>query len=312
MVAEAVEEATKRVEKEKDEARAAFRALVLRTLSSLKKDGKDDAPSFSHVRRHFEGDPCWPKLGSTEREGMYSRIVRELEESRRKQRAKQRQIQLEVEEARKKRRLTESEERVFSVLAERVKNPFSLTWEEAKEELGDFLQDLLQGLKDEELEQMYLDYQKRSIDARREAWLCILDAAGFDAIGPELEFEEVVERAFDARTDAATARAFHGMPEEVLKAAWLEWRERAYDLAIEDCQKWLRTCEHLRGCEDVEPTGGDSFDRLLRRLAAKDVRFRRLNGRPEQQTRLLAGRLRELRSLREKGHTKGEDDELDE
>eukprot|EP00435_Cladocopium_sp_Y103_P032521 s3490_g8.t1 len=179
--------------------------------------------------------------------------------------------------------------------------------------------------------------------------------------------EEVVERAFDARTDAATARAFHGMPEdsmfrfaqqllrsstivlhlskyvhlvkEVLKAAWLEWRERAYDLAIEDCQKWLRTCEHLRGCEDVEPTGGDSFDRLLRRLAAKDVRFRRLNGRPEQQTRsserflrdrkvkkvikhdwidwimlfrLLAGRLRELRSLREKGHTKGEDEELDE
>lgn len=34
----------------------------------------------------------------------------------------------------------------------------------------------------------------------------------------------------------------------MLKAAWLEWRERAYDLAIEDCQKWLRTCEHLRGC----------------------------------------------------------------
>ena len=26
--------------------------------------------------------------------------------------------------------------------------------------------------------------------------------------------EEVVERAFDARTDAATARAFHGMPED--------------------------------------------------------------------------------------------------
>ena len=36
--------------------------------------------------------------------------------------------------------------------------------DQAKEELGDFLQ----GLKDEELEQMYLDYQKRSIDARRE------------------------------------------------------------------------------------------------------------------------------------------------
>ena len=25
----------------------------------------------------------------------------------------------------------------------------------------------------------------------RQAWLCILDAAGFDAIGPELEFEDI-------------------------------------------------------------------------------------------------------------------------
>ena len=24
-----------------------------------------------------------------------------------------------------------------------------------------------------------------------QAWLCILDAAGFDAIGPELEFEDI-------------------------------------------------------------------------------------------------------------------------
>ena len=40
----------------------------------------------------------------------------------------------------------------------------------------------------------------------------------------------------------------------------------------------------------MEPTGGDDFDRLMRRLAAKDIRFRRLNGCPEHQTRAL-GRL---------------------
>ncbi len=98
----------------------------------------------------------------------------------------------------------------------------------AKEELGDL--DLNSfSLKDEELEPMFLDYQRRAIDARREArysglckttstilfriqivsiqgrgcldysrvlnnrflqaWICILDNAGFDAIGPELEFE---------------------------------------------------------------------------------------------------------------------------
>ena len=34
----------------------------------------------------------------------------------------------------------------------------------------------------------------------------------------------------------------------------------------------------------MEPTGGDDFDRLMQRLAAKDIRFRRLHGRPEQQT----------------------------
>ena len=40
----------------------------------------------------------------------------------------------------------------------------------------------------------------------------------------------------------------------------------------------------------MEPTGGDDFDRLMRRLAAKDVRFRRLNGRPEHQTRAFGCR----------------------
>lgn len=48
--------------------------------------------------------------------------------------------------------------------------------------------------------------------------------------------------------------------------------------------------------EDVEPTGGDDFDRLLRRLAAKDVRFRRLHGRPEQQTR-SSDRIEDLKGL---------------
>ena len=141
MVKEAVEEATKRVEKQKDEARVAFRALVLKTLNGLKskegKDGKEaerfDPPAFSKMRRHFEDDPCWPHLSSSEREGIYNRIVRELDEARRKQRAKQREIQMEVEAARKKRKLTEIEERVCSVLAERLKNPFSLTWEEARQ-----------------------------------------------------------------------------------------------------------------------------------------------------------------------------------
>lgn len=136
IVSEAVEEATKRVEKQKDEARATFRALVQQTLAAWRKDGQVDVPAFSKARRHFESDASWSKLSSSDREGIYNRVVRELDEARRKQRAKQRQIQLEVEEARKKRKLTETEEKVFSVLAERVKNPFSLTWEEALFFLG--------------------------------------------------------------------------------------------------------------------------------------------------------------------------------
>ena len=47
-------------------------------------------------------------------------------------------------------------------------------------------------------------------------------------------------------------------------------------------QIWF--CTGIQQGEDVEPTGGDDFDRLMRRLAAKDIRFRRLDGRPEQQT----------------------------
>ena len=42
--------------------------------------------------------------------------------------------------------------------------------------------------------------------------------------------------------------SFHHACEDVLKESWKQWRERAYELAVEDCQQWLRTCQHLRGC----------------------------------------------------------------
>ena len=250
LVAEAVEEVRRETERQRDEAKVQFRALVQRSLELWRKEMKaekkeekreekrdekrderreerrddrrdredrreerredrrderreekrEDAPPFSKMRERLEEDPSWSKLSSTERENIYYRVVRELDEARRKQVAKQRGIQMEAEEARKKRKLSEVEEKVFSVLAERCKNPFSLTWDEAKDELGDLLDGF--SLRDGELEPLFLDYQKRSIEARREvgkrlrrsewcqAWLCILDNAGFDAIGPELDFED--------------------------------------------------------------------------------------------------------------------------
>ena len=193
LVAEAVEEVRRETERQRDEAKAQFRALVQRSLELWRKEmrekkeenreekreerkdetredrreekreeRKDDrredrrderkedrrderredrredrrderreeAPPFSKMRERLEEDPSWSKLSSTERENIYYRVVRELDEVRRRQLAKQRGIQMEADEARKKRKLSEVEEKVFSVLAERCKNPFSLTWDE--------------------------------------------------------------------------------------------------------------------------------------------------------------------------------------
>lgn len=62
---------------------------------------------------------------------------------------------------------------------------------------------------------------------------------------PELMRPRPVPSMACQRTDLD---AFSIQWQDVLKEAWVEWRLRAYDLAVEDCQKWLRTCEHLRGC----------------------------------------------------------------
>jgi len=300
MVAEVVEQINKQKEKEREEANANFRTMLVEEL----RGKEEDRLTYSHLRRRLQDDPRWAAVPSSERERLCNRISREVEDAKRKRKAEQRQVQLELEEARKKRKMTEAEEKIDSVFAERIKNPFSMSWEEAREYLSESLLASC-GLRSEEQEGAFLDYRQRATEARREAWLHILQNAGFDAIGPELEFNEVLERALDAQA----AKAFHGMPEEVLETAWQDWRVRAYDLAVEDCQKWLRTSEHLTGCEDVDPTGGDDFDRLLERLKAKDVRFSRLNGRPEEQTRLVAGRLKELRQLREKARLDFNEDE---
>ena len=129
MVSEAVAEATKRAEKQKEEARSKFRALVLEGLKGLKED--EEPPPFSKARRRLEEDPSWSQLASTERENLYNRVAGELKDAKRKQNAKRREVQQELEEARKKRKLSEAEEKIFSVLSERMKNPFSMTWEEA-------------------------------------------------------------------------------------------------------------------------------------------------------------------------------------
>lgn len=303
MVKEAVHEIGQRLEKEREEARSEFQTLVMQALK-----GKEQDPlSYSQLRRRFENDPRWERVASSDRESVYKRIVRELEESQRKRKAQRRQVQLEAEEARKKRRLTEGQEKLLSIFTERIKNPFGMAWEEARYKLGDLLQSRGLEVPQEEQERAWAEYERQVEEARVKQFSRMLADAGFDKVGPELEFQQVLQQIFDA----AAAKDFQGMAQDVLHTTWEEWRGHAYGLAIEDCQKWLRTCEHLHGCEEVDLGGGDDFDRLLEKLRTKDIRFSRLDGRPEEQTRLLIGRLRELREQRAKAKSgkMGEDDE---
>eukprot|EP00931_Biecheleriopsis_adriatica_P019971 TRINITY_DN13469_c0_g1_i2.p1 TRINITY_DN13469_c0_g1~~TRINITY_DN13469_c0_g1_i2.p1 ORF type:complete len:181 (+),score=53.69 TRINITY_DN13469_c0_g1_i2:166-708(+) len=170
-----------------------------------------------------------------------------------------------------------------------------MEWEEVQDAIEDV--EGISGFSDEEKEKTWNEYNQRITGERLMTWHKLLTNAGFDVIGPELEFEQVLERAFDA----STAKDFQGMPEDILRSSWEDWRAHAFELASEDCQRWLRECKHLRGCEDVDPSQVDEFDRLLQMLKTQDIRFRRLSGRPEEQTRLLAARLKEMRKMREQG-----------
>lgn len=312
MVAEATEEIHKRVLKEREESQAGFRALLqeaFRASGGMAADRHtDELMSYRELRKMYEDDPRWKAfVSSSAREQLYDRVVRDIQDARRQKAKRARQDELEAEQARKRRKTTENEEGLLALFTERLKTPFTMTWEEAKGILES--RELLSscGLSDEEQERLFEDYRERVTETRRQALVQLLVNTSADIIGPEMELPDVLGLA----VDSSSAKALMGMPEDVVVSAFEQWREHAYELAAEDCRKFLKICQHFRGTEDVDPAGySRDFDELVFKLAKADVRVRRLAGRPELQRRLVSERLEELRELRAK--EKRKEDEEDE
>jgi len=124
-----------------------------------------------------------------------------------------------------------------------------------------------------------------------------------DVAGPDMEFEEILESALDL----TAAKAFAGMPEDVLRSTYAEWREQAWILATDTARLWLRSCQLLTGCENIVPGSAD-FGALIQRLNGEDVRWRRLAVRPSQQAILLEERLLEMKERRQKGKSAIDED----
>lgn len=71
----------------------------------------------------------------------------------------------------------------------------------------------------------------------------------------------------------------------------------------------MRSCEHFRGFEDVDPEfDGPAFMELLARLDT-DVRFQRVGARPDEQRRLVAERLQALRESKAQGRSSFNEEE---
>lgn len=308
LVVDVVDALTQRRKQEREKAQKDFRALILSVLR-----GREEEPPPWHVVRHrLEEDARWEAMGSlSERAYIYEQVLLELDTARRQRVRRQRQIEEEADVARKKRRLDEAEEGLLSFFAERVRAPHTTTWEEVLDALGDHKPMRGSSLDMVEKERIWEEYQRGVAETRRQELIQLLSRTSADVIGPEMEFREVMRHALSNPT---AAKAFAGLPEEVLQAAWEEWRGRANDMAAEACRKWLQSCEHFRSTEGIDPAdeSGPAFGALVGRLAAADVRFRRLGARPEVQRRLVAERLRELRRLREsRGQQSiGEEDEI--
>merc|ERR1711920_2600 len=283
-----------------------FKKMVLSFIRE--HSDKDRSPSFRDARKRLEEDKRWEAVpNSADREKLFQIVAREHEESRRKRIKRLKQDEAEVDSLRKKRRTSEATEILHSLFAERVKIPYTLTWKEAKETVGDCSQLRKVDLRAEEIEKIWEEYKKSAISARHEAFALLLASKSSDVIGPSMAFEDILENTL--MSDAAAEKVFDGVPLSVLRSAWEEWRGKAHELALETCRKWLASCEYFRGFEDVTPSKPD-FERLIQKLK-EDRRFRRLNHAPAEQRHLVTERLEELRELRKKGRSAMEVDDGD-
>merc|ERR1712060_1037255 len=175
---------------------------------------------------------------------------------------RQRQDEEEVDAARKKRRLTEAEECLFSLLAERIKSPYTLSWEDARTMLAESKEFRDCDLREDDQERVWVEYTQSVTNARQQAFIRHLGSAGPEVIGPEMTFEEVFERAMDP----ATTKALAGLPEDLLRSAWREWREQTYGAMVEVCRQWMQSCGHFAGTEGIDPADETAIEALVARL----------------------------------------------
>mmetsp|Transcript_55153 Transcript_55153/g.158597 ORF Transcript_55153/g.158597 Transcript_55153/m.158597 type:complete len:811 (+) Transcript_55153:84-2516(+) len=299
MISELVEDLAKKKKDEQDKARIGFQKLVLEKLR-----GKDkDPPPFHKMEKVLRQDPRWAPVDCTSsRERIYGQVLRELEAARREKTRKQKRDLDEVDQIRKKRKLTQAEEALMNLFAERIKAPYATTWEVVEEALGNHpeLRDCT--LERDEQERVFVEYRRSVTEIRCQEFAQLLAGSPADVVGPEMEFEEVL-----GSLEESTVKAFAGMPEDALQGAWAEWRDQAHAISVETARQWLRSCELLAGCEGIE-ADNTAFDALIEKLSAADVRFRRLAARPGEQAVLLAQRLREMKELRAQGRSGIEED----
>jgi len=293
LILEAAEEDAKKRAKARHEAKSGFRALCLEKLKGYDRD----APPWHRIEKSLRGDPRWEPMECTaDRERVYREVLREMDEKRKQKVKRISNEKRDVEMARKKRRVSAAEEDLLIFLAERVKAPYDTEWEEVLEQLGNTPQLKQCPLDEEEQERIFQDYTLRMIEERCKDFVLTLTNLPGNVVSPELSFEEVCERTFVGQA----ANTFKGMPEEQMREAWVQWREQTSQRALEDCEKWLRSCEALRGCENLNPTGS-AFAHLIQTLDESDVRFRRLGNRKEEREQLVVNRLKEMREERERG-----------
>eukprot|EP00747_Dinoflagellata_sp_TGD_P025526 gnl/TRDRNA2_/TRDRNA2_131318_c3_seq1.p1 gnl/TRDRNA2_/TRDRNA2_131318_c3~~gnl/TRDRNA2_/TRDRNA2_131318_c3_seq1.p1 ORF type:complete len:743 (-),score=213.22 gnl/TRDRNA2_/TRDRNA2_131318_c3_seq1:34-2019(-) len=300
LITEAVEESDKKNKEEKDKAVLEFRELIAKTI----RGKEDNPPRFRDVKTKMQEDARWePVERHASRERLYDEYCRELETAKRKKQAQKRREMDEVEGARKKRRIEIATEDFLSLLAERVKAPFGVDFDDLRDLLEECSDLRGTDLTQDDQRRIWEEYKEGMIAARREAFLTLLANTSAEVIGPEMTFEQVLARTMDP----TAARSFAGMPEDVMRSAWEDWREKAFEFAVECCRQWLRTSEVFRSAQTV-PDSGPDFEILLARLGT-DPRFQRLGSRPAEQRRLVVERLHELRDLKSKAKVTMEDDD---
>lgn len=286
-------------QKEQEERRTAFRTMVHDFLDRFYT--WDKRMSWSRLKDRLRNDPRYYAVPSrVERHRLFSDIVEAYEDRQHRKRLsssafssrvkRDRNTSPPVQEDYRKRLARERGKEILRMLfAERVKNPFELSFESARDvylTTDPRLREVENVLSRKDQELVFLKF----VDELKKERLSLLEAelsktTLFET--PHVTFDEASDKL-----EWEKDKRFQGLPREDVECCFLRWHRKLLQECKDSFEKFLKICPSVT---PQIPDHGPKFRELLE-LLSEDQRYKRLDGFPHIREELVISRLRDVKN----------------